>query len=119
MSDLHEMATNLRALSVNYGDIKSAAELRDILTQQGRSASVFNASAMELFGDSMHNFRVRHHHKNTHRHIVELYRRQPVKNGLHTSAYFRADMSGNLIRMFPVKEQLRKGFTEGLNNDTL
>ena len=117
MPDLHETATNLQAVTPEYAEIRSARELRALLEQQGCSVSVFNHSTMELFGDKMLNFRVRHHHKNTDRHIVELYRLKPVKSGLQTSTYFRADNSGNLIRMFPVKRQLRKGLTDGLNND--
>jgi hypothetical protein len=108
---------DLQTLEPNYAEIRSARELRAILEQQGCSVSVFNHSTMELFGDMMFNFRVRHHHKNTDRHIVELYRLKPVRSGLQTSTYFRTDNNGNLIRMFPVKRQLRKGFTEGLNND--
>jgi len=44
----------------------------------------FTRESMKFFGDTMKNYGVRSHCANT----WELYRKEPVKNGLNSSTYF-------------------------------
>lgn len=59
-------------------------------------SNFFDRSSMKFFGDTMKNYGVRKNVISTYSdnapvEVWELYRKRPVKNGLRSSAYFRAD----------------------------
>lgn len=76
-----------------------------ILSSKGKETHFFDRETMRFFGDKMANFGVRRVrvsygdevNPQTGRYELqecdawELYRRRPVKHGLHSSHYFRAD----------------------------
>ena len=72
-----------------------ASELKWRVEQSGNEPYFFTRKTMQFFGDRMSNYGVRSAvidtYSETGVECWELYRRQPVKNGLQSSAYFRKD----------------------------
>jgi len=77
-------------------EIKTASDLKYMVRISGNSRYFFDRKSMKFFGDTMKNYGVRKARINAYGEngeIItveawELYRRQPVKGGLQSSAYF-------------------------------
>lgn len=75
--------------------IKTASDLKFHVEQAGESPHFFSRDSMKFFGDTMRNYGVRGpftiptYSGNVS--VYELFRRRPVKHGLHESAYFCAE----------------------------
>lgn len=83
--------------------IKTASHLKQFVESAGHESHFFTRPTMRFFGDTMKNYGVRGPGKITDlsgetRNVFELYRRRPVKHGLHDSAYFDAE---TFKRVFP------------------
>ena len=80
----------------------TSSELKAKIEQAGQERDFFDRKTMRFFGDRMANYGVRESvidtYSETNVAVYELYRRKPVKHGLHSSAYFRRD---TLARVFP------------------
>lgn len=73
--------------------IRTPSDLRLFVEDAG--SSFFSRESMKFSGDTMRNYGLRRTIIKTHSgdtvEAYELYRRQPVKNGLRSSAYFHAE----------------------------
>jgi len=85
--------------------IHTASDLKYAVEQSGQSPHFFTRETMRFFGDRMSNYGIRQAREiQTHGGPVlayELLRKQPVKHGLQSSAFFDA---ATFSRVFPVKE---------------
>jgi hypothetical protein len=82
----------------------SPSELKYQVESRGTESHFFSRRTMKFFGDSMRNYGVRsvtitanydtegnYHKQGVTVECWELYRKQPVKNGLQISTFFRKD----------------------------
>ena len=85
--------------------IKTAYNLKKAVEEAGHEPMYFDEKYMAFFGDTMENYGVRKVivDTTTEKYIgaYELYRRNPVKNGLKSSAYFDEK---TFKRIFPIKD---------------
>ena len=70
----------------------TASDLKYEIEQHRHESHFFDRKTMQFFGDRMSNYGVRQTVVKTYDKaevpVWELYRRRPVKHGLHSSAYF-------------------------------
>lgn len=92
-------------------EIKTASDLRAFVESRGTDSHFFDRKTMRFFGDTMKNYGVckttiRVNYDANGEYVQggeeieawELYRKRPVKHGLQTSVYFRAD---NFSQTYP------------------
>jgi hypothetical protein len=72
------MSQSNKGLKMTSSELKYQHELNN------PNSFYFTRKTMKFFGDTMKNYGVRSHCSNT----WELYRKNPVKHGLNSSAYF-------------------------------
>lgn len=72
---------------INGGKDMTATELK-CQVEQGFDRHFFTRETMRFFGDTMRNYGVRHGGDISGIKVWELYRKQPVKHGIQSSAYF-------------------------------
>ena len=70
-----------------FNQIKNASQLKAFV-EQGSHSHYFTRSSMRFFGDTMKNYGIIHHKDTPRGHIIELYRKRPVKCNNSASAYF-------------------------------
>ena len=85
--------------------IKTASDLKAAVESAGNDPYFFTRSTMKFFGDRMSNYGVRQPRLITvyggaSIMAYELFRRRPVKHGLHESAWFNTE---TFSRAFPSK----------------
>ncbi len=76
-------------------NIKTSSDLRYAVEEAGHAPAFFTRDSMRFFGDTMRNYGVRRVTVTTimgdaPTEAYELYRRQPVRNGMDASAFFCA-----------------------------
>jgi hypothetical protein len=72
---------------MKFDDIKTPSNLKACV-ENGTDSHFFTRKTMSFFGDTMRNFGLIKH-KCERGLIIELYRKQPVANGLQSSHYFK------------------------------
>lgn len=65
-------------------EIKTPSDLKYYHELNNPNSAFFSRKTMKFFGDTMKNYGIR-----THANAVELFRRKPVKHGLHLSTFFK------------------------------
>ena len=88
--------------------IKTSSDLKYAVGRSGQEPHFFSRKTMRFFGDTMRNYGVRGPSAVQTMHgpvwAYELYRRRPVKHGLHKSAFFCAS---TFRRVFPTPPPLQ------------
>jgi len=96
-----------------FDKIKTPSQLKAFA--ENNESYFFVPKTMRAFGDTVRNYGIRHHTLEIG-HVIELYRRKPVKHDLATSAYWRvspnhSDCAQLYSRTQAEIEIARKGLT--------
>ncbi len=84
-----------------FDQIKTASNLK-MFVESGTDSFFFTRSTMKFFGDTMRNYGIRHRTPG----VIELYRRNPVKHGLFSSAFFQVSEDGcSANRFYPASDR--------------